>query len=245
MLVEYSDRGTSRVGALPREQQSVDLYREPTHPFSALGLGLEFGTEGLGLQIATPLTRTLQLRGGADFLNFGYGFAVDQAQYSGDVHLRSGHASIDWYPTGGLFRISPGVLIFKSGFAASVSVSGRNNFELGNTAYTSSPADPVHGSASLSMQRTVIPALTVGWGNLIGERRHHWTVPFEVGAAYTGHYTLNLNLAGTACYGQVGCMNTTSAPVQQSVRHEEGQLNETMKHFQVYPIVMTGFTFRF
>lgn len=225
-------------------QQQVDLYAEPVRPFSRLGVAAEFGTLGLGLQVATPLSRRVQVRGGADFLDFGDALTVDGAQYQGEAHLRSGHLSVDWYPLGGGFRISPGMLIFGSGFSASMSVAGGNTFELGPTAYTSSTTDPVHGSAAISMQHRTMPALTVGWGNLLGERNRRWSIPFEIGAAYTGHYSVQLNLAGTACTG-VGCMSTSTAQVQGSVSQEQGQLDETMKHYQIYPMVATGVSFRF
>lgn len=236
---------SARVVAPPQSAQQVDLYGAPVHPFSKFALGAEFGSLGLGLQAATPLTRTLNLRAGADFLNFGSGFTVDAAQYESQAHLRSGHISVDWHPMGGGFRISPELLIFKSGFSASVFVAGGQAFELGNTPYVSSATDPVHGGASISMQKTVMPALTIGFGNLIGERRRHWSIPFEIGAAYTGHYTLNLNLAGTACVNYINCMSTSSPQVQNSVHQEESDINETMKHFQVYPIVSTGVAYRF
>lgn len=236
---------SSRVVAPAQGSQQVDLYGAPVHPFSKIAIGLEVGTLGIGVQAATPLTRTLNVRGGADFLNFSSGFAVDAAQYQSEAQLRSGHVSVDWHPMGGGFRISPELLLFESGFSASVSVAGGQAFELGNTAYISSATDPVHGGASVSMGRTVMPALTVGFGNMLGERSRHWSIPFEVGAAYTGHYTLNLNLAGTVCQNFVGCMSTSSPQVQASVQREESDINETMKHFQVYPIVSTGFAYRF
>lgn len=235
--------GSRRVVAPPPSQQQVDLYEGPVRPFSKLGVGAEGGTLGIGLEVVTPLTRTLYLRGGADFLNFGYGLVVDSAQYYGQAHLRSGHMSVDWHPGGGSFRISPGMLVFGSGFSASVLMTGGKSFELGDTAYTSSATDPVHGSATVSMQHKLMPNMTIGWGNVLGQRSH-FTIPFEIGAAYTGHYSVGLNLAGTACQG-LGCMSTTSPQVQQSVSQEESQLNETMKHYQIYPFISTGVELRF
>lgn len=240
---ETPERSRSVVVSPPQQQQ-VDLYADPVRPFSRFGVAAEAGTLGLGVELATPLSRTLQIRGGADFLNFGYGLTVDAAQYEGEAHLRGGHINADWYPFGGSFRISPGVLVFASGFGASVSVAGGKTFELGDSTYTSSASDPVHGSAAISMERKMMPALTIGWGNLLGEGRQHWNIPFEIGAAYTGQYSVKLNLAGTACT-EYACMSTATPQVQQSVSQEEGQLNETMKHYQVYPIIGTGFSFRF
>ena len=200
---------------------------------------------GLGAEIATPLSRSFNLRGGAEFLNFGYDFSVDAAQYQSQAHLRSGHVGVDFHPMGGAFRVSPQLLIFKSAFSASVSVAGGKAFELGQSNYLSSATDPVHGGAAISMGRHVMPALTIGWGNMLARHSRHWSVPFEMGLAYTGHYTLNLNLAGTACLNYIACLSTNSPQVQQSVHEEETELNETMKHYQIYPIIKTGFGYRF
>ncbi|MDP9038686.1 MAG: hypothetical protein M3O02_05340 [Acidobacteriota bacterium] len=234
-----------RAPAPPKGPQQVDLYGEPVRPFSKLAVGVEGGTLGVGVQLATPLTRTLTLRGGADFLNFGYGLAIDASQYEGQAHLRSGHVSIDWHPLGGGFRISPEALLFESAFSASVYVTGGKSFELGSTSYISSASDPVHGSASISMSHHIMPALTIGWGNMLGQRSRRWSVPFEIGAAYTGHYTVSLELAGTACLTTFTCMSTGSPQVQSSRQQQENDLNETMKRFQIYPILSTGFAYRF
>ena len=228
-----------------RDEQHVDLYEGSVHPFSSVALEVEAGTLGLGAELATPLTRSFNLRGGAEFVNFRDSFSVDAAQYKSNAHLRSTHLAIDFHPLGGGFRISPQILFFESNFGASVSVPGGNMFELGKASYLSSATDPVHGSAAITMGHRVMPALSVGWGNMLARHSRHWSVPFEVGAAYTGHYTLNLNLAGTACFTYINCMSTSSAQVQQSVEQEESDLNETMKHFQIYPIVKTGFGYRF
>lgn len=43
----------------------------------------------------------------------------------------------------------------------------------------------------------------------------------------------------------IGCMSTSSHQVQNSVHQEESDVNETMKHFQIYPIISSGFAYRF
>lgn len=234
-----------RVVAPSQDQQQVDLYERPVRPFSSIAMGVEAGTLGIGVEVATPLTGSFNLRAGTELLNFGDEFPVDSANYQGEAHLRSGHVAVDFHPFGGAFRISPQLLIFESSFAASVSVPGGNAFELGTASYVSDASDPVHGSAAISMGRRVMPALTIGWGNMLSRHSRRWSIPFEIGAAYTGHYAVNLSLAGTACITYVSCMSTSSDQVQQSVREEEGDLNETMKRFQIYPLLSTGFAYRF
>ena len=44
--------------------------------------------------------------------------------------------------------------------------------------------------------------MTTGWGNMIPRRGGHWSVPFEIGAAFTGAPSLNVLLSGVGCTNQ-------------------------------------------
>jgi hypothetical protein len=213
-------------------------------PFSTVAFGVKMSTLGAGIELATPLSRSLNLRGGASLLDVTYPFSVDGTNYAGSAHFRSGQAMLDWFPFRSSFHISPGILIYHSLLSATASVPGGNNFELDTAAFTSSSMDPVHGSASLNFGRTIMPALTLGFGNLIPRSGRHWSAPFEVGGAYMGHNTVDINLLGTACT-QLGCLNVTDPLIQQHVIAAQDDVNEAMKHFQIYPIVSTGFALRF
>ena len=225
----------------------VDLYDPAVYPFSKFAIGVEFGTQGLGLQMATPLTRTLSLRAGADFLNTGYRSVFDSAVSESEAHLRTGHVSLDCHPFGKGFRISPGVLFLRSNLGASVYVAGGTTFVVDDSRYISSPTDPMHGSAHVGMAKTVMPSLTIGWGNIFGHLHRHWSIPFEIGAAYAGHYTIQLKLTGSTCqsYTFTNCESIASQELMQDVKDDERDVNETIKRVQVYPLMMTGFAYRF
>jgi hypothetical protein len=214
-------------------------------PFSRIAIGTKTGTLGLGGQIATPLTRWLNLRGGVDFFNFSHSLTNSGTNYSGELHLKSGLVSLDVFPfhhSG--FHVSPGMLIFKSSVAASLNVPGGTTFSMGDNTYTSDPNDPVTGGGNMLFSRSIMPALTFGFGNMISREGRHWSVPLEIGAAYTGHYTAQIHLAGSGC-SQGYCMSTSDPSIQQSVTQEQNDLNESTKHFQIYPILTTGVAYRF
>lgn len=174
----------------------------------------------------------------------GYDFGVDGANYNFDLHLRNGQVSVDWFPFHGGFHISPGVVIYKSQLSGAANVPAGNSFQLGNDTFTSSTTDPVHGDASLTFGRTLMPSIMFGFSNMIPRSGRHWSVPFEIGAAYMGHNSVHLNLQGTACV-QYGCMSTSDPTIQQDVVAEQGNLNESIRRLQAYPIISTGFAFRF
>jgi hypothetical protein len=217
----------------------------PVRPFSHVALSAIAGTQGYGGQIATPILRWLNLRGGATFFNFGYGLGVDGANYEGQLHLKNGHVSLDLFPCRCGFHLSPGMLLFHSNASASVYVPGGSTFSLGDQSFLSDPSDPVTGGANLRFTRTTMPMLTLGFSNMVARGRRHWTVPLELGAAYTGPYSATLNLRGSVCTPQGGCMSAGSSEIQQSIESEQTSINEPLKHFQLYPILLTGIAFKF
>jgi hypothetical protein len=228
---------------LPRQTESLE--ERPVRPFSRIAIGTRLGTLGYGAQIATPLTSRLNLRGSANFFNFGYGIGVDGANYDSELHLKSGMVTVDYYPFHSSFHISPGFMIFKSTAGVTMNVPGGNTFSLGDATYTSDPSDPVHGTGAMKFGRTFMPALTIGFGNMLPRSEHsHWSVPVDFGLAYTGQNSMNINLAGSACQ-QGFCMSTSDPTIQQNVVQEQSDINESMKRFKIYPILTSGVAYRF
>jgi hypothetical protein len=213
-------------------------------PFSTVAVGFQITSLGAGFQVATPLSRNFNLRGGANFFSFTYDFGTDGADYNFDLQLRSGQASLDWFPFRGSFHVSPGLIVYKSQLSGTATMPAGKSFLLGSESFTSSPTDPVHGDASLTFSRSLMPLLTFGLGNIIPRSGRHWSAPVEVGVAYTGHTSVALNLQGTACT-QYGCLSTSDPRIQQNIVNEQNNLNESIKRLQAYPILSTGVAYRF
>lgn len=215
-------------------------------PFSRIAIGDKLGTLGWGGQIATPITRWLNLRGGADFFNFGYALTNSGSNYDASLHMKSGTAQADYYPfRHASFHISPGVLIFKTNLSATMNVPGGSTFTENDTDYTSDPNDPVNGSGVVTFSRTVMPMFTLGFGNMIPRRESkHWSAPFEIGAAYTGAYAMQINLNGSVCQ-QGYCQSVNDPSVLQNVQAEQAKINEEVKKYKILPIITTGVAYRF
>ena len=216
-------------------------------PFSRLAVGTKVGTLGWGGQIATPILRRLNLRGGFDLFNLGYGLTSDGTNYYASAHLNSGTVQADIYPFAhGSFHISPGVMIFKNSINASLYVPGGNSFSEGNTDYTSDPNDPVNGTGTILFGRTTMPMLTIGFGNMITRHENrHLSIPFEIGAAYTGQNTIKINMQGSVCQTGQGCGSANDPTFQQNVQQQQAKINEDLKRIQFYPILTTGLSYRF
>jgi hypothetical protein len=215
------------------------------HPFSRIAFSFKTDTLGPGVELATPLSRRINLRATARVFNFHYPFAIDGIDYGAEFHFHSGQVAADWFPFHGDFHISPGVLYFQNGMTATVSVPAGKPFSLGDTSYINSVDDPFHGSGTINYGRQMAPTLTIGMGNLISRTGRHFSVPFEVGVAYIGAAQMDVKIAGTACTYQ-GCFNAaTDSGTQSSLKQEVQDINTELAKFKIYPILSLGFGYRF
>jgi hypothetical protein len=159
---------------------------ESTKPFSRLGIAIKLSSLGPGIEAATPLSHRSNLRAGFNMFIYDRSFDSDGVTYTGELSLRSAEAHYDWFPFGGSFHLSPGVLIYNGNqVTANAFVPGGKTFTLDKTNYTSDPANPITGTGKLDFNKAG-PMFTVGWGNLLPRNHRHYSVPFEVGFVYTG-----------------------------------------------------------
>jgi len=225
---------------------AIVLAQDSSAPFSAVGVAVKASLLGAGAEAATPLTHHLNLRGGFNALSYDRGFDKDGVTYTGQLRLRSAEAHLDWFPFHHGFHVGPGVLLYNGNqFHANAAVPGGNTFTLNGTSYMSDPTDPVTGLGSVNFKKAG-PMLTAGWGNLV-KRHGHISVPFEIGAIYTGAPRAALALAGSVCdpTGEV-CQPIASDPdVLANVTAEQTKINKDVSAFKFYPIVSIGFGVKF
>lgn len=216
-----------------------------TRPFSGLGVAVKAGAEGIGFDLATPVARKFNVRGGASFFSYTHALTESGIHINPDLQFRKMGASLDWFPFNNGFRLSPGFVFYNGNHAtATAQVPGGQTFTLNDTNYTSSPSDPVHGSAEVTFGHKQAPSFTVGWGNIV-PRTGHWSVPFEVGFEYIGPPAFVYNLAGTAC-NQFGCMNVQTSPdIQANLKAEQDKLNSDISPLRFYPILTIGIGYKF
>jgi hypothetical protein len=216
-----------------------------SRPFHSIAVGIKADTLGAGIELATPLARHFNLRSGINAFAFNYPFIIDGVNYDAKLHLKSSQTSVDWFPWRGGFHISPGILYFNNSFSAPSSVPAGQYFELGDQGFINSVDDPVAGTATLVFPRKVAPLLTLGFGNLIPRSGRHFSVPFEIGAAFTGAAQINVTLNGTACTSD-GCFAfADNADAQSSLKQEVQKFNNDLAKVPVYPILSLGFAYSF
>jgi hypothetical protein len=212
----------------------------------AVGIGANASTLGIGAEAGVALGPKFNVRGGFHIFNYDRSFTRDGIHYDGTVHLSSVQVLLDWYPVGGVFHLSPGVLVYNGNqFDGNANVPGGQIFSLGGMAFRSDPANPVGGTGKLEFNK-VAPAVLFGFGNLV-PRRSRFSATVDLGVAFHGTPAVSLTLTGSACAPNgTNCRNAATDPaVQSSLQSEVAKLNRNAEPYKVYPIISVGFGYRF
>ena len=226
---------------------------EPAQPtphkssYSKIGIGVKISTLGAGIEVATPLARKFNLRGGFNMFRYDRNITNNGIKYSGQLQFQSAEAHLDYFPFGG-FHISPGLLFYNGNqLTANAAVPAGQSFTIGGTSYISDAVDPVTGTGKLDFVK-VSPSIMIGIGNLIPRNGRHYSFLFEVGGAYQGSARVALNLAGSVCDPTTGlaCRTIASDPtVQANVVSEQQKIAKDINPYRFFPIISLGVGFNF
>jgi len=213
-----------------------------------VGVSVTATTFGISGDVAVSLNRRLNIRGGASVFHYTHDFDDDDTNitYQGKLTLKSIHAYLDWFPTGGSFHISPGLVIDNGNqLTMTADVLAGQSFDLDGTRYYSSPTDPVRASGKITVSSGK-PALVIGWSN-IASGKGRVTVPFEIGVVFQDAPKAVLDFGGSVCaMPGVGCRSIAGdAGVLADLRAEEAQLNEDIRFLRYYPVLSIGIGVRF
>jgi hypothetical protein len=218
-------------------------------PFSDLGFATRIGFAGAGFDVATSLATKFNLRAGTDFFNYSTTFQEEGANVGVNLHLRAGHAALDWFPFGGHLRLSPQLVFGNNNrvLATAVIPSG-STVSLNGQNYISSYTDPLRGSGRIDFRR-VSPGLGFGFGNLIPRDRSHLSIPVEMGFYYAGQPSLQVAFTGSACDPNyppsVGCQSVDQDPsFQQNLAAFKIRNNNNLSYASFFPIFSVGLGYR-
>jgi hypothetical protein len=212
----------------------------------ALGLRVS-GLLGVGLDGAVEVTRKSNVRLGFNFFNYSFTESKDGIGYDSELHLRSGDLLYDWFPLGGGFHLSGGLLYNRNVIKANPSVPAGESFTLGGVPYVSQPSNPIFGSGEVYMGNKAGPMGLVGWGNLIPRSGRHLSVNFEIGVAYVGAPRSSLVLSGGACVPSTPlCVDTAYDPtILANIAAEEKKINNGVSFLKVLPVISAEIGYRF
>ena len=245
--VDTGDSALTPFAALPAYSPAMP---RPFRPFSRVGIDSHAGLGGIGFDVATPLSRRFNIRAGSDF--FGYATTFQDQGANVAIHLRTrfGHASLDWFPFGGRFRLSPLVVFANNNRAqATAVIPPGDTVTLNGQDYISSLTDPLHGSGSVDFHKAS-PGFTLGYGNVIPRTRGHFSIPIEAGFYHVGQPELKVSFSGSACDPTqppaIGCESVgQDAGFQQSLAAFIARNNHNLSYASFFPIFSAGFGYAF
>jgi len=208
-------------------------------------VGVKAGTLGIGFQVGTALASRINVRGGANFFNYNDSLTEDGVVYNGTLHLRSVEAKLDLFVIGG-FRVTPGLLLYNNNnVSATATVPNGTSISLGGVSYTSNPADPLHGTASITFNKFA-PTIGIGFGNMLPRSARHWSLSTDIGVAFSDAPAFALGLTGSACVNNgTLCQPATTPSIAANVEAQRAKIQNDIKNFKYYPEVSVMFGWKF
>lgn len=227
---------------------------QPAVGFGTIGIdvNLSLFLFSPGIEVATPVTRKTNVRAGFNAFIYDKTFHDDNNQYGGQIDFKTFQAHYDYFPFGGGFHISGGMLAyFGDPLTATISAP---NFTLNHQEYY-----PANNVAAISgtgkiVFNTVSPTVTIGFGNIVSRKPNkHFTVPVELGVAFQGSPKAQLNFANTVLCTSPGlaptdssCQATaTNTTIQTNITAEQNKINNDLTVVKAYPIFSIGFGYKF
>ena len=235
-------------------------------PFSHLAFSGGIGIGGINLQAAINASRNFNIRGTGNVFNYtvnninvnGSG-GSSGINVSGKLNFASAGLSLDYYPFSNHgFRLSPGMTFYnENGVSGSGIATRGSSITLGSTEYYSeggSNAMSLNANLGLNTRKQAF-TMTTGWGNLIPRRGGHFSVPFEIGAVFTGVPTLGLKITGYGCTNSAdvgisgagaSCVNmATNTAAQTNLNSQIAKYQSDLDPLKVYPILSIGIGYNF
>ncbi len=211
------------------------------------GVAVKLTTLGAAIEVAVPVHDRVNVRAGFNGFSLSRDFDDEGITLAAQVKLRSFSTYLDWFPFGGGFHLSPGVMLYNGNEVNAIaSVPAGRRFELGDQNLISNPANPVTGNAQIGFKK-VAPTLLIGWGNLIPRGERRWSIPFEIGLVYSRAPTATLTLGGSACnQNGTNCRSISGDPgLQADLAEQVRDLNSALSPLKVLPVISLGFSYKF
>jgi hypothetical protein len=240
------DAGALPLAALPASSPVMPTLRL----FSSVGIDAYAGVGGIGFALASPLARRFNVRAGSEFFAYSTTFQDQGANVGIHLRVRSGHASLDWFPFAGRFRLSPLIVFANNNRAqATALVPAGDTITLNGQAYISSATDPLHGAGSVDFRKTS-PGFTLGFGNIVPRTSSHFSFPIEAGFYYVGQPGLKVTFNGSACYPNEpeprGCESVNeNADFQQNLAAFIARNRNNLSYASFFPVFSFGFGYAF
>lgn len=192
------------------------------------------GTVGFGGGLAVDLNKHFGMRLGYTT----YTYDVDDLEeselsFDGETELGGVQALVDWYPFGGGFHISAGMMDSAEAEATAVPVDGSFTFD--GVEYDADDIGDARGSVDFG---STAPYLGLGFGRALSATGH-FSFSLDIGLIFTGTPKVALS-ASCAADDDALCDG-----LEEDVAAEEAELQEDVEDFKYWPVLSFGLSYKF
>jgi hypothetical protein len=191
-------------------------------------VGLKLSTLGISVEGTRSFGEKLNARLGLSYFSYTYeGDASEEDDYSyaGDLNLFSVSALADYFPFGGIFRLTGGLMINLN--AIDGTLTPNKTYTVGGDQYTPEKLGDLNAEIDFN---AVAPYLGIGLGNSLAAGPGV-KFTFDIGTVYQGSPGVNLSADGLI------------APSASS--DQEKTLEDNLNWFQWYPVLSVGIIYKF
>lgn len=200
-----------------------------------MGVYLNGGTTGFGLGLTGGVSQDVTVRLSYDTWKRTFTQNNSNGNYNVDLKLKNISALLDWYPFGGVFRTTLG-LVANGNKADLTATSVSGTYTFNGVTYTASDVGSYAGEVKFN---STAPYLGIGWGNPVAKDKT-WGFVSDVGVIFQGSPKVTSTVTCSATLTPSQC-----AQLQSDVAAGATKLEEDLKNYKYYPVISIGLSYRF
>ncbi len=199
-----------------------------------VGVYVNGGTTGFGLGLAGG---TNSVSGRLSFDTWKRTFTQNNSNgnYNVDLKLQNVSALLDWYPFGGAFRTTLG-LVANGNKATLTAAAVNGTYTFNGVTYTASDVGSYAGEMKFNSSA---PYLGIGWGNPVAKAKT-WGFVSDIGILFQGSPQIT---ATATCGATLNASQCTT--FQSNVAAGAAKLETDLKNYKYYPVVSIGVSYHF
>ncbi len=200
-----------------------------------VGVYVNGGTTGFGLGVAGG-SNTVSGRLSFDTWKRTFTQNNSNGNYNVDLKLQNVSALLDWYPFGGAFRTTLG-LVANGNKATLAAASVNGTYTFNGVTYTASDVGSYSGEMKFN---STAPYLGIGWGNPVAKAKT-WGFVSDIGVLFQG----SPQITATSTCGAAIAGTPTCTQLQNDVASGAAKLESDLKNYKYYPVVSIGVSYHF
>ncbi|HKI04521.1 MAG TPA: hypothetical protein VKK31_21255 [Thermoanaerobaculia bacterium] len=198
------------------------------------------GTLGAGVELTAGIVPRLNARFGANGFNYSDRREASQIEYDAEAQLRTATGLLDWYPLGGGFHLTGGLVYNDSKVEGSSIAPPSGTYDIGGVPVPVSLVGTLDATAELD---PVVPYAGFGWGNAVAANRK---VGFyvDLGVVFQGKADITL-IPILPADSPINTNPIARQAFDILLRREEQDLEAEAADYDYYPVLSFGVSYKF